>query len=89
MTDWRRYCRVEIATTTTPEKVFEFWEKRSGQFSDLCRFLVSIPPTSAEVERSFSLAGCVDTKLRHALPDESRRLTAMLLFNGDVESRFT
>jgi hypothetical protein len=38
--------------------------------------------------RSFSLAGVMDTKLRQTLADASRRLTCMLMFNGDIEGRF-
>ena len=38
--------------------------------------------------RSFSLAGVMDTKLRLSLPDHSRRLTTLLMFNGDIEGRF-
>ena len=38
--------------------------------------------------RSFSLAGVMDTKLRHSLPDHSRRLTTLLMFNGDIEGCF-
>ena len=52
------------------------------------QFLVNLPVTSAEVERSFSLASYADNKYRHNLPNEARRLTNMLLFNGDVEGRF-
>ena len=47
-----------------------------------------IPPESAEVECSFSLAGYADNKYRHTLPNDTRRLTNMLLFNGDLEGRF-
>ena len=44
--------------------------------------------TSAGVERSFSLAGNMDTKYRHGLPNATRRITNMLMFNGDIEGRF-
>ncbi len=54
----------------TPESLIAFWEKRQGKFAEVARFLTSLPVTSAEVERSFSLADCVDTSVRHALLDE-------------------
>ena len=56
---------------------------QSGQF-----FLIHVPTPSASVERSFSLAGNMDTKYGHGLPNNTRRLTTMLMFNGDVEGRF-
>ena len=51
-------------------------------------FLIHVPTTSASVERSFSLVGNMDTKYRHGLPNNTRRLTTMLMFNRDVEGRF-
>eukprot|EP00667_Euglena_gracilis_P012449 EG_transcript_12786 len=69
-------------------KAGPIWLKRQGKFADHVALFLNIPVTSAEVERSFSLAGCIDTKLRHALPDETRKLSTMLMFNGDIEGRF-
>ena len=62
-----------------------------------CRLVVS---KSAPVEGICGSGGGADTweghgnryppdnKYRHNLPNETRRLTNMLLFNGDVEGRF-
>ena len=47
-----------------------------------------VDDTSAGVERSFSLAGNMDTKYCHGLPNATRRITNMLMFNGDIEGRF-
>eukprot|EP00667_Euglena_gracilis_P023119 EG_transcript_26019 len=55
--EWRRYCRVEENTTTVPERLAPFWLKRQGKFADHVALFLNIPVTSAEVERSFSLAG--------------------------------
>ena len=42
----------------------------------------------AGVERSFGLATNMDTKYCHGLPNATRRITNMLMFNGDIEGRF-
>ena len=88
MPAWRKYCRTEVKKEFDATHVAEFWGSHAGVLADSARFLINVPPTSADVERSFSLMGCMDTKLRHALPNESRKLATMLMFNGDLEGRF-
>ena len=69
-------------------KVLGVWGSHAGVLADSACFLINVPATSADVQRSFSLMGCMDTKLWHALPNESRKLATMLMFNGDLEGRF-
>ena len=61
---------------------------RGGVLAKLARFLIYVLVTSAGVERSFNLARNMDTKYRHGLPNATRRITNMLMFNGDIEGRF-
>ena len=44
--------------------------------------------TGGEGESEPDLAGIMDTKYRHGLPNATRRITNMLMFNGDIEGRF-
>ena len=44
--------------------------------------------TDGEGDNDFSLAGNMDTKYRHGLPNATRRITNMLMFNGDIEGAF-
>lgn len=88
LSEWRKYCRIEDIIFDSASPLVSFWEKRPGVMGSSGLFLANVPVTSADVERSFSLAGAMDTKLRHALPDETRKLTSMLMFNGDIEQRF-
>ena len=94
MPAWRKYCRTEVKKEFDATHVAEFWEsvgslwKPCWGFGRQCVFLINVPATSADVQRSFSLMGCMDTKLWHALPNESRKLATMLMFNGDLEGRF-
>ena len=88
MPAWRKYCRTEVKKEFGATHVAEFWNNHASVLADSACFLINVPPTSADVERSFSLMGCMDTKLRHALPNDSRMLATMLRFNGDLEGRF-
>eukprot|EP00667_Euglena_gracilis_P016498 EG_transcript_17274 len=85
---WGKYYRVERIYPSNPEELMAFWSRHQGVLAETAKLLLSVPVTSADVERSFSLAGVIDTKLRHSLPDDSRRATCMLMFNGDIEGRF-
>ena len=84
----QQYCRTEVNKKTDHTHTAEFWNNHAGVLADSARFLINVPPTSADVERSFSLMGCMDTKLRHALPNDSRKLATLMMFNGDLEGRF-
>ena len=86
--EWHQYCRVENNTIDSPKALAAFWACRGGGLAKLAYFLIHVPVTSAGVERSFSLAGNMDTKYRQGLPNATRRLTNMLMFNGDIEGRF-
>ena len=86
--EWHTYCRVENHSIDSPSALALFWANRGGDLAKRAYFLIHVPTTSASVERSFSLAGNMDTKYRHGLPNNTRRLTMMLMFNGDVEGRF-
>ena len=87
-TEWHQYCRVENNAINTPTALAAFWANRGGELAKLARFLIYVPVTSAGVKRSFSLAGNMDTKYRHGLPNATRHITNMLVFNGDIEGRF-
>ena len=71
-----------------PTALTNFWNKRSGTLARCAQFLIHVPVTSANVERSFSLAGYMDSKYRHSLPNNTRRTALMLMCNGDIEGRF-
>lgn len=77
--EWRKYLRAEVYDIQTPSQLVEFWSKHAGCLADTAAFIVALPVTSADVERSFSLMGYVDTKLRSGLSDETRKLTSMLM----------
>ena len=89
LTDWLQYVRVEGVRCETTADVEKFWAVRSGPVAEVARVLIHLPVTSGEVERSFSLMGSADTKYRKSLPDKARRTAALLMFNGDVEQRFS
>ena len=88
MGEWRKYCRIEGVAIANHGDLVSFWDEQTGVLAKAAQFLVNLPVMSAGVEYSFSLAGYADNKYRHNLPNETRRLTDMLLFNGDVEGRF-
>ena len=85
MGEWRMYCRTEGVVIANHSDLVSFWDKQTGVFAKAAQILVNLPVTSAEVESSSMYA---DNKYRHNLPNETRRLSNMLLFNGDVEGRF-
>ena len=86
-TDWLQYVRSE-AKPSSSDQLDEFWRVRSGQLAKFANVLVHLLVTSGTVERSFSLAGNMDSKYRQSLPSKTRRITCMLMFNGDLEQRF-
>ena len=70
------------------EDPIDFWEQHAGPLGELAVALLTMPATSADVERSFSLAGLLDDPNRGATGPELRRCAVMLYVNGDVEKRF-
>eukprot|EP00670_Eutreptiella_braarudii_P025033 CAMPEP_0174379476 /NCGR_PEP_ID=MMETSP0811_2-20130205/122742_1 /TAXON_ID=73025 ORGANISM="Eutreptiella gymnastica-like, Strain CCMP1594" /NCGR_SAMPLE_ID=MMETSP0811_2 /ASSEMBLY_ACC=CAM_ASM_000667 /LENGTH=122 /DNA_ID=CAMNT_0015532037 /DNA_START=257 /DNA_END=622 /DNA_ORIENTATION=+ len=86
--EWHQYCRLEKKTIDSPTALAAFWARCGGGLAKLAYFLIHVPVTSADVERSFSLAGNMGTKYRQGQPNATRRPTNMLMFNGDIESRF-
>ena len=65
-----------------------FHKAETSGLARCAQFLIHVPVTSADVERSFSLAGYMDSKYRRSLPNNTRRTTLMLMCNGDIEGRF-
>ena len=62
---------------------------RKGPLADAVAPYVWYPVTSAAVQKSFLLAGLVDTKNRQKGSKELRQAAIALFCNGDVEDRFT
>ena len=88
MGEWRKYCSIAGVAIANHCDLVSFWDKRSGVLAKAAQFLVNLPRTPAEVERPFSLAGYADNKYHHSLPNDTRLLTNMLLFDRDMDGRF-
>ena len=88
LVEWLQYRRLEGSSVSCPKTLAHFWSTRAGALASRADFLIHLAVTLAEVERSFSLAGNMDTKYRHALPNEKRHITIMMMCNGDIEHRF-
>ena len=61
---------------------------RSGPLRDAVQPYVWFRLSSASVERSFSMAGLLDTKNRTKMSPAFRQNAVMLFCNGDAEERF-
>ena len=75
---WYTYSRVVDPCIADPTALTNFWKKRSGILARCAQFLILVPVTSADVERSFNLAGYMDSKYRRSLPNNTRQTTLML-----------
>jgi hypothetical protein len=85
--EWNRYCRIETHSVQNHADIHSFWQARGTLIYDtVCPYLF-YPTTSAAVERSFSLAGLIDTKNRTKMGDNLRQAAVMMFCNGDVEGR--
>ena len=102
--DWLRYMATTHTTVTKLSHVADFWKSwcvlreghqnhpsacRSGPLGEAVLPWLWYPVTSAAVERSFSLAGLIDTKNRTRMSKDLRQAAVMLFCNGDKEGRFT
>ena len=85
---WELYVNMESQKAKQVEDPMQFWSALSGPLSELVVALLGMLVTSADVERSFSLAGLLDDpKWGNTHPD-LRRCAVALFVNGDVEGRF-
>ena len=50
MLAWRKYCRTQVKKEFDATHVAEFWGSHAGVLADGARFLINVPPTSADVE---------------------------------------
>ena len=86
--DWELYVNMDSQKAKQVEDPMQFWSALSGPPSELVVALLGMPVTSADVERSFSLAGLLDDPNRGNTRPDLRRCAVALFVNGDVEGRF-
>ena len=86
--EWNGYVTMDVAKAQSIDDTLQFWAQQTGSLAKYATALLSTPPTSADVERTFSLAGVLDSKLRISTRPELRRCTMALYSNGNVEGRF-
>jgi len=67
--------------------VWAFWLWKKDDYPNLYKVALSalsVPITSAEVERSFSAYNKIVSDLRTRMGNDTARVQAMLYYNGDV-----
>ena len=86
--DWELYVNMHSQKAKQVEDPMQLWSALSGPLSELVVALLGMPVTSADVERSFSLAGLLDDPNRGNTRPDLRRCAVALFVNGDVEGGF-
>ena len=79
---WELYVNMDIQKAKQVEDPMQFWSALSGPPSELVVALLGMPVTSADVERSFSLAGLLDDLNRGNTRPHLRRCAVALFVNG-------
>ena len=87
--EWNRYTRLESCTVHSHQDLVEFWKARGTLMYDAVAPYLWYPTSAAVVERSFSLAGLIDTKNRQRMSNDLRATAVAMFCNGDVEQRWT
>ena len=75
----------------TPLSIPEFWNSMKYQFPSLSRIVaeaISIPTTSVNLERNFSLNKHHLNDRMESLTEQNTKRLVMLYFNGDIEGCF-
>lgn len=83
---------LSLARANRAQNILQWWQLRESSFPTLAKMardLFSIQATSVPVERLFSLAGLIVTKLRNSLNDESIRALLCLKswLSGSLKNR--
>ena len=86
--EWERFCKARPQVSNLMD-VVAFWKTRSIVLSNAIEPYLWYPVTGAAIERSFSLAGLIDTKNRQRMGKDLRQAAVTMFCNGDVEGRFT
>ena len=78
---------MDVANAHAVDDIVQFWAQQTGGLAKNATELLSTPPT-ADVERTFSLAGVLDSKLRISSIPELRRCQMALYHNREMEGCF-
>ena len=79
---------MDTAKAQAVDDPIQCWGQQTGGLAKYATALLSTPPTSANVERTFNLVGVLNSKLCTSTRPELRRCQMALYCNGDVEGRF-
>ena len=85
---WEEY-RLKSDPASVSGNLIDWWAAQPTALASAAIALLQVPMTSAAVERSFSLAGVLDTKQRNKTRHLLRKAEMLLYYNGDVEHRFS
>ena len=77
--------RKTVAHRQLPFVSVSFLDDQLDVLAKSAQLLANLPVTSADHERSFSLARYADYSYGHSLPNNTWHLTNVLLFNKDVD----
>ena len=86
--DWELYVNMDSQKAKQVEDPMQFWSALSGPLTELVVALLGMRVNSADVERSFSLAGLLDDPNRGNTRPDLRRCAVALFVNSDIEGRF-
>lgn len=86
---WTRYCKIEKCNIQCTADIAQFWSTYDPVLAQAIAPYLWFPVSSASIERSFSLAGNIDTKNRQAMKPLLREASIVMYCNGDVEGRYT
>ena len=87
--EWEACTTMDRARANAVEDPCSWWAQRLGPLACYVHALLSMPVSSAHVERTFRLVGVLDTKTRTSTRLHLRRTQMARYCNGDVEKRFT
>uniref|UniRef100_A0A7S1JGA2 HAT C-terminal dimerisation domain-containing protein n=1 Tax=Eutreptiella gymnastica TaxID=73025 RepID=A0A7S1JGA2_9EUGL len=87
--EWETYATMDPVKAKSVQDVEAFWHAQDTPLALHIQQLLAVPTASDAVERSFSKAGVLDTKLRTSTRPLLRKACIMLFCNGDFEGRFS
>ena len=79
---------MDVAKAHAIDDIVQLGAQQKGGLAENATELLSTPPTSADVERMFSLVGVLDRKLCISTRPELRRCQRALYCNNEMEGCF-
>ena len=86
---WGWYACLKKVTVSCAANIIAFWESQDPALADAMVPYLWLPITTAYTERTFSLAGLLNTKNRPKMSSSLRKAAVGMYCSGDVECRFT